>query len=74
MADVEYPEPGKGPFGVTAPSKAQKAEDLAKVTAPEVTSVNPEPYTEEELNHRFNHVPGESFAGDPAITIQGIND
>lgn len=52
-----HPEPGKGPDGVDAPTKEEKAAVLEAVTKPEITSVNPEPYSEAELNHRFNHVP-----------------
>lgn len=68
-----HPVAGKGPEGVDAPSKAEKAAVVVAVTKPEVTSVNPEPYSEAELNHRFNHVPPKGFS-EHKITIQGVTD
>jgi hypothetical protein len=47
---------GEGPNGVEAPTKHEKAVLLEAVVAPEVTSVNPPPYTLDELNHRFTHI------------------
>lgn len=44
-------------MALVAKTRAQKLADLALVTAPEVTSENPAPYTLPELNHRFTHVP-----------------
>lgn len=67
------PQPGKGPEGQDVPTKDEKAFVLAAVTQPEVTSVNPEPYTVEEINHRFSHVPPEGYVKHK-ITIQGVTD
>lgn len=44
-------------MALQAKTREEKAADLAAVTQPEVTSENPEPYTEAELNHRFSHIP-----------------
>jgi hypothetical protein len=52
---------GEGPFGVEAPNKWEKAVLLKAVVTPEVTSVNPPPYSLAELNHRFNHIPPEGW-------------
>lgn len=48
-------------MALEAKTRVQKAAELAAVTTPEVTSENPEPYTEAELNHRFNHVPPDGY-------------
>src|SRR5687768_8337881 len=48
---------GEGPNGIEAPNKFEKAVILKAIVTPEVTSVNPPPYTLAELNHRFNHIP-----------------
>jgi hypothetical protein len=58
-----------GPGDQAAPSKDEKAFVLAGVTQPEVTSENPEPYSMDELNHRFSHVPPEGYQ-EHKITIQ----
>lgn len=52
---------GEGPNGKEAPTKHEKAVLLEAVVAPEVTSVNPPPYTLAELNHRFNHIPPDGY-------------
>lgn len=57
---VELPTPG-GPGDEGVASRSEKAFVLAAVTHPEVTSENPEPYTQEELNHRFTHIPPAGF-------------
>lgn len=57
---VELPTPG-GPGEEGAPTRTEKAFVLASVTHPEVTSQNPEPYSVDELNHRFTHIPPEGF-------------
>lgn len=44
-------------MALEAKTREEKAADLAAVTQPEVTSENPEPYTVDELNHRFTHIP-----------------
>ena len=38
-------------------TREEKMADLALVTKGEVTSENPAPYTLDETNHRFTHVP-----------------
>ena len=57
---VTQPTPG-GPGDDGVPTRSEKAAVLATVTHPEVTSQNPEPYSVEELNHRFTHIPPEGF-------------
>lgn len=52
---------GIGPGGVEAPSKFDKAVISNAVTKPEVTSVNPPPYSTAELNHRFTGVAPAGF-------------
>lgn len=65
---TETPTPG-GPGDRDVLSKDDKAEAAALVVNAEVTSQNPEPYSEAELNHRFSHVPPADWQN-PPITIQ----
>lgn len=58
--EVPLPTPG-GPGDEPPLNRVEKAEVLAQVTKPEVTSQNPEAYSVEELNHRFTHIPPEGF-------------
>jgi hypothetical protein len=51
---------GEGPNGEEAATKHEKAVLLEAIVAPEVTSVNPPPYTLDELNHRFTHIKPEA--------------
>lgn len=57
---VPQPTPG-GPGDEPVANRVEKNFVLAAVTKPEVTSQNPEPYSVDELNHRFTHIPPEGF-------------